>query len=100
VGGALKGTYWRRPNDTIGVAGVAEGLSAISRQYFAAGGMGILIGDGKLNYRPEIVIETYYALSPVKWAVLSLDYQLVVDPGYNADRGPVSIFSGRIHTAF
>jgi len=54
--------------------------------------MGILIGDGKLNYRPEMVLETYYAFSPVKWVVLSLDYQFIADPGYNADRGPVSIF--------
>ena len=100
VGTALRGTRWARPNDTVGVAWVVEGLSAISRQYFAAGGMGILIGDGKLNYRPEMVLETYYAFSPVKWAALTLDYQLVVDPGYNADRGPVSIFSGRLHLAF
>jgi high affinity Mn2+ porin len=100
VGAALKGRYWRRPSDTLGVAWVAEGLSAISRQYFAAGGMGILIGDGRLNYRPEMVLETYYAFSPVKWAALTFDYQLIANPGYNADRGPVSIFSGRIHAAF
>jgi high affinity Mn2+ porin len=100
VGAALKGTRWARPNDTVGVAWVGEGLSAISRRYFGAGGMGILIGDGKLNYQPEMVLETYYAFSPVKWATLSLDYQLIADPGYNADRGPVSIFSGRIHAAF
>jgi high affinity Mn2+ porin len=100
VGAALKGTRWARPNDTVGVAWVGEGLSAISRRYFAAGGMGILIGDGKLNYRPEMVLETYYAFSPVKWVVLSLDYQFIADPGYNADRGPVSIFSGRLHATF
>ena len=100
VGTALRGTRWTRPNDTVGIAWVAEGLSAISRQYFAAGGLGILIGDGKLNYRPEMVLETYYSYSPVKWAALTLDYQLVADPGYNADRGPVSIFAGRIHAAF
>jgi high affinity Mn2+ porin len=100
VGVALRGTRWARPNDTVGVAWVGEGLSAISRQYFAVGGLGILVGDGKLNYQPEMVLETYYAYSPVKWAALTLDYQLVVDPGYNADRGPVSIFSGRIHAAF
>jgi high affinity Mn2+ porin len=100
VGAAWRGRYWRRPSDTLGVAWVAEGLSAISRQYFAAGGMGILIGDGKLNYRPEMVLETYYAFSPVKWAALTFDYQLIANPGYNADRGPVSIFSGRLHAAF
>jgi high affinity Mn2+ porin len=100
VGAAWRGRYWRRPSDTLGVAWVAEGLSAISRQYFAAGGMGILIGDGKLNYRPEMVVEAYYAFSPVKWAALTFDYQLIANPGYNADRGPVSIFSGRLHAAF
>jgi len=100
VGAALKGRYWRRPSDTLGVAWVAEGLSAISRQYFADGGMGILIGDGKLNYRPEMVLETYYAVSPVRWAALTFDYQLIANPGYNADRGPVSIFSGRLHAVF
>jgi high affinity Mn2+ porin len=100
VGAALRGTFWRRPSDTVGVAWVGEGLSAISRQYFAAGGMGILIGDGRLNYRPEMVVESYYAFSPVRWAALTFDYQLIVDPGYNADRGPVSIFSGRIHAGF
>jgi high affinity Mn2+ porin len=100
VGVALKGARWARPNDTVGVAWVAEGLSAISRRYFGAGGMGILIGDGKLNYQPEMVLETYYAFSPVRWATFSVDYQLIADPGYNADRGPVSIFSGRLHAAF
>ncbi len=100
LGAALRGTSWRRTNDTLGVVGVAEGLSAINRQYFAAGGMGILIGDGMLNYRPEMVVETYYALSPIKWAALTFDYQLIANPGYNADRGPVSIFSGRLHAAF
>jgi high affinity Mn2+ porin len=100
MGAALRGRAWRRPSDTFGVALVGEGLSAISRQYLAAGGMGILIGDGKLNYRPEMVVETYYAFSPVKWAAVTLDYQLIADPGYNADRGPVSIFSGRVHAQF
>jgi high affinity Mn2+ porin len=100
MGAGLRGASWRRPSDTLGVVWVAEGLSAISRRYFAAGGTGILIGDGKLDYRPEMVLETYYAFSPVKWAALTLDYQFIANPGYNADRGPISIFSGRIHAAF
>jgi high affinity Mn2+ porin len=100
VGAALTGRFWRRPNDTFGLAWVGEGLSAVSRHYFAAGGTGILIGDGKLNYRPEMVVETYYAFSPVKSTSLTLDYQLIANPGYNADRGPISIFSGRVHAAF
>jgi high affinity Mn2+ porin len=47
-----------------------------------------------------MVLETYYAFSPVGWAALTFDYQLIANPGYNADRGPVSIFSGRLHAAF
>jgi len=96
-GGSLKGTSWGRPNDRIGVSGVVEGLSREARSYFAAGGLGILIGDGALNYRPEKVVEAFYAYSVNKWTTVTFDYQYFVNPAYNADRGPVSIFATRIH---
>ena len=99
-GTVLKGSAWGRPDDKIGVAGVVEGLSPIARAYFAAGGLGILIGDGQLNYRPEQILEAYYAYSLNKWATLTIDYQFIANPGYNADRGPVSVFSGRLHAQF
>jgi high affinity Mn2+ porin len=99
-GTVLKGNAWGRPDDKIGVAGVVEGLSPIARAYFAAGGLGILIGDGQLNYRPEQILEVYYAYSLNKWTTLTFDYQFIDNPGYNADRGPVSIFSGRLHAQF
>jgi high affinity Mn2+ porin len=99
-GTVLKGTAWGRPDDRIGIGGVVEGLSPIARAYFAAGGLGILIGDGQLNYRPEQILEIFYAFSVNKWATMSFDYQFVDNPGYNADRGPVSIFSGRLHAQF
>jgi high affinity Mn2+ porin len=99
-GTVLSGTRWGRPDDKIGVAGVVEGLSAESRAYFAAGGLGIIIGDGQLNYRREKILETYYAYSLNKWATLTFDYQFINNPGYNADRGPVSVFSGRFHAEF
>ena len=100
LGTVLKGNMWGRPDDKIGVGGVIEGLSPIARAYFAAGGLGILIGDGQLNYRPEQILEVFYAYSVNKWATLTFDYQFVNNPGYNADRGPVSIFSGRLHAQF
>jgi len=100
AGLALKGTAWGRTNDTIGLAGVIEGLSSEARAYFAAGGIGILIGDGALNYRPEKLLETYYSYNLNKWSWVTFDYQFVADPGYNADRGPVHIFSGRFHAQF
>src|SRR5260370_846258 len=77
-----------------------QALSPEARAYFAAGGLGILIGDGQLNYRPEQILEAYYAYSLNQWATLTFDYQFIVNPGYNADRGPVSIFSGRLHAEF
>jgi high affinity Mn2+ porin len=100
LGGVLKGRAWGRPNDNIGLSGETGGLSSDARAYFAAGGLGIVIGDGAMNYRREQVLETYYALMLEQWVTLSLDYQFIADPAYNADRGPVSVFALRIHTAF
>jgi high affinity Mn2+ porin len=97
---SIKGSYWGRPNDTIGIGGAINGLSAANRDFLAAGGLGLLIGDGRLNYRPEQIIETYYAYSLNKNVTLTADYQLITNPAYNADRGPVSIFSGRLHGEF
>ena len=100
IGAVLKGALWGRLDDKVGLGGVVEGLSPEARAYFAAGGLGILIGDGQLNYRPEKILEAYYAYSLSKWATLTLDYQFVADPAYNADRGPVSIFAARFHAEF
>ena len=97
---SIKGSRWGRPDDTIGIGGAINGLSAAHRDFLAAGGTGLLIGDGQLNYRTERILEAYYAYSVIKGVTLSADYQLVVNPAYNADRGPVSIFSGRMHAEF
>ena len=58
---SVKGSYWGRPNDTVGIGGAINGLSAAHRDFLAAGGLGPLIGDGQLNYRPEQILEAYYA---------------------------------------
>jgi high affinity Mn2+ porin len=100
LGSVFQGRRWGRPRDAIGLSGAIGGLSSVARDYFAAGGLGILIGDGRLDYRPEAVSESYYAFAVSTWATVSFDYQFVADPGYNADRGPVSIFALRMHTAF
>ncbi|MFT4118750.1 carbohydrate porin [Bradyrhizobium sp.] len=97
---SIKGSRWGRPDDTIGIGGALNGLSATHRDFLAAGGTGLLIGDGRLNYQPERILEAYYAYTVIKNVVLTADYQLVVNPAYNADRGPVSIFSGRLHAEF
>ena len=97
---SLKGNRWGRPNDNLAVAGVVNSLSSDARAYFAAGGLGILIGDGRLNYAKERIVEAYYSMQVVTGAAVSLDYQRVGNPGYNQDRGPVPIYAIRVHTEF
>jgi len=99
-GGVLNGNCWGRPDDRIGLAGAINALSADHRAFIAAGGLGILIGDGALNYHPEKILETYYSFALQKKMALTFDYQFITNPAYNADRGPVSIFSGRLHAEF
>jgi high affinity Mn2+ porin len=100
VGTVLKGTSWSRPDDRIGVAGVIEALSPVGRRYFTAGGMGILIGDGTMTYREEQIFETYYAYKVNRFTTVTFDYQHIANPAYNADRGPVSFYSARLHAEF
>lgn len=100
AGSVLKGTAWSRPDDRIGIAGVIEALSPVGRRYFGAGGIGILIGDGQLNYREEQIFETYYAYKLNRFTTVTFDYQHIANPAYNADRGPVSFYSARLHAEF
>ena len=99
-GTSIKGTAWSRPDDRIGLGGAINGLSKDHRDYIAAGGLGILIGDGRLNYRPEQIVEAYYAMSLRRGIVLTFDYQFIQNPAYNADRGPISFFAARMHAEF
>lgn len=66
-----------------------NGLSKVHRDYLAAGGLGFFIGDGRLNYRPETVFEAFYNLNLTKAAWITLDWQHIRNPAYNADRGPL-----------
>jgi high affinity Mn2+ porin len=100
AGLSIKGGSWGRPSDTIGIGGAFNGLSDAHRDFLAAGGNGLLIGDGQLNYRPERILEAYYAYAIDTHFTATADYQLITNPAYNADRGPVSIFSGRLHGEF
>ena len=100
LGASIKGTRWGRPDDVVGIGGAVNALSNDHRDFIAAGGLGVLIGDGRLNYRKERILEAYYAVALNKHLTFTADYQLIVNPAYNADRGPVSIFSGRLHGEF
>jgi high affinity Mn2+ porin len=101
VGASLSGDRWNRPDDTVGLAGVLNGASNALVAYLNAGGLGILIGDGKLPHPgPEEIVETYYKIAVTPHLALSLDAQLVGNPGYNRDRGPAPIIAARVHAQF
>jgi len=100
AGLSLKGSAWGRKDDTIGLAAVVNGLSGPAQDYFRAGGIGILIGDGSLNYGPEQIIETYYSMKLGRYVNVTFDYQHIANPAYNRDRGPVSVYGLRLHSEF
>jgi high affinity Mn2+ porin len=100
AGLSLKGTRWGRPDDTVGLAGIVNGISAVHQAFLNAGGLGILVGDGQLpNAGSEKIIEMYYSFPVFSWRV-TFDYQFVANPAYNRDRGPVSIIGTRLHAQF
>jgi len=100
-GGDLKGTSWKRADDDLGLAFIVDELSSEHRDYLADGGYGFIIGDGRLNYSPEMVAELYYNINAFqKKFFLTPDYQFILHPAYNADRGPVNVFSLRAHVEF
>jgi len=97
-GTSLKGDRWHQPDDVIGAAFLTSGISKADQDYLAAGGIGILTGDGALNYAPEKNIEIYYDHKFSKYFRAALDYQFVDDPAYNKLRGPIpGIFGFRLH---
>ena len=102
LGIVVSGESWGRPRDRIGLAGAVNQLSSSHADFTAAGGLGVTIGDGRLSYSGEKIIESYYSLSlgGKHHNALTFNYQYITDPAYNADRGPVSLFSLRLHGEF
>jgi hypothetical protein len=119
IGGDVRGTRWRRPDDRVGVAFVSNGLSDLHADYLRRGGIGFLLGDGPgcdykvsppacptpsgasyLNYGRETIVEQYYNFHIWRGAFAAEDLQLIANPGYNSDRGPVWVISLRGHLEF
>jgi high affinity Mn2+ porin len=96
-GADYRGKPWHRSQDKIGAAYVSNGISGDHRRYLALGGQGFILGDGGLRYGLEKIFETYYTAHVWRGISVALDYQHVNNPGYNQDRGPVSVVSFRIH---
>lgn len=98
AGAVTKGTSWKREDDNVGLAYVISGLSTPHKDYLKAGGKGFMLGDGALNYGAEQLAELYYSAELIKKNLfLSGAYQFILFPGFNKDRGPVNVFSVRIH---
>ena len=100
LGLSIKGEFWGRANDTFGLAGVFNGITHVHQEFLAAGGTGILAGDGNLNYGWEKIMEAYYDFEIWKTVHGALDYQFISDPAYNRARGPVSVLGARLHWSF
>lgn len=101
AGVAIKGKSWGRPNDVLGLAGVLNGISRSHERYLDAGGLGVLVGDGRLPHPgAEAIAELYYSFIPATPFAITGDYQLIGNPAYNRDRGPVSVFALRLHGQF
>ena len=101
AGLSLSGKLWTRPDDTVGIAGVVNGISTAHRVFLNAGGLGILVSDGRLPHPSrEYIVEAYYNVHIWREVSATVDLQRIVNPGYNRDRGPVWIPGFRLHAEF
>jgi high affinity Mn2+ porin len=100
IGADYAGRHWKRPTDKVGLAFVTNGLSADHQQYLALGGRGFLLGDGSLRYGREQIFEGYYTTHLWRGLFASADVQHIRNPGYNRDRGPVTVAGARVHIDF
>lgn len=94
---SVNGNKWKRANDNCSLALAFNGISKQHSEFLKRGGYGFIIGEGKLNYAPENIVEFYYSAQFAKFMRLTFDYQFVNNPGYNKDRGPVHAFGLRAH---
>ena len=100
LGAWFAGEKWHRSLDRVGAAFVTNGISATHREYLALGGLGFLLGDGKLNYSREDIVEAFYTAHLWRGVYGAFDLQYVQNPGYNRDRGPIVVPGLRLHTDF
>jgi high affinity Mn2+ porin len=99
-GGDYSGRAWSRPYDKLGVTFVSNAIKKDHQDYLKLGGLGFLLGDGKLNYAREDILEGYYNLHTWRGVFYALDLQYINHPGYNQDRGPALVESVRMHVDF
>jgi carbohydrate-selective porin OprB len=100
IGVGADGKRWRRKLDRAGLVFVSNGISRDHQEYLALGGLGFLLGDGRLNYGRENLVETYYTLHVWRGLFPSVGFQYIENPGYNRDRGPILLPTLRLHVEF
>jgi high affinity Mn2+ porin len=96
-GGTVKGRFWKRPEDLLGVALALNGINRDHRDYLAAGGLGFMLGDGALHASAEAVVDAFYRVSLAPFAAVTVEAQRFWNPGFNRDRGPVTVYGLRLH---
>jgi high affinity Mn2+ porin len=96
----VNGLKWHRKQDRAGIAFVSNGIKQDHQNYLATGGYGFLLGDGRLNYGRENILESYYTAHLWRGIYLAPGLHYIVNPGYNRDRGPVIVPSFRAHVEF
>lgn len=99
-GGDYAGAAWRRNLDKIGVAFVTNAIKKDHQTYLKLGGLGFILGDGRLNYAREDIVEAYYNAHAWRGLYFAVDNTFIEHPGYNQDRGPVNVESVRMHLEF
>jgi high affinity Mn2+ porin len=100
AGVGVNGAKWRRQQDRAGVAFVSNGIKKDHQIYLADGGLGFLLGDGRLNYGRENIVESYYTAHVWRGIYVAPGVQHINNPGYNRDRGPVLVAAFRLHLEF
>ena len=100
LGTQVNGVHWGRSEDQLGIAYAFDGLSTGHKNYLADGGLGFVLGDGKLNYGLEQIFEAYYRIQIGKYVQVSPDFQHIMNPGYNRDRGPAAVYSMRLRLSY
>lgn len=97
AGVVMSGQRWHREKDSVGFALAENLLSSAHRQLLSDSGQTFFLGDGRLRYGPERIIEAYYLFAPIQGVALTFDCQRIWSPGYNQDRGPASFYAVRLH---
>jgi hypothetical protein len=94
------GAKWHRRQDRAGIVLVTNAICKDHQIYLADGGLGFLLGDGRLSYGRENIVEAYYTVHMWRGIYFAPDLQRIKNPGYNRDRGPVLVPSVRLHLEF